>query len=159
MVQSSDQGLTQKGFASCWAYLTLSNPSKALEHMMYLGLDMDPALMQRQFAISKTRQQERRRGKDFQGRALFQVGLASADVACCLRMLPVFFWCWVAVAVSLASRDWLLAHVAIVLLVLCCSGSEMLLLDMSKTSSQATAHTHVLPADGGSAGNRETNLD
>ncbi len=73
MVQSSDQGLTQKGFASCWAYLTLSNPSKALEHMMYLGLDMDPALMQRQFAISKTRQQERRRGKDFQGRALFQV--------------------------------------------------------------------------------------
>ncbi len=131
MVQSSDQGLTQKGFASCWAYLTLSNSSKALEHMMYLGLDMDPALMQRQFAISKTRQQERRRGKDFQGRALFQVSLASAVVACCLRILPIFFWCWIAVTVTLAARDWLLVHVAIVLLVLSCSGSEILLLYMS----------------------------
>ena len=116
MVQSSEQGLTQKGFASCWAYLTLSNPSKALEHMMYVGLDMDPALMQRQFAISKTRQQERRRGKDFQGRAMFQVSLASAVVACCLRMLPLFFGCWLAVTVSLASRDCLLVHVAIDLL-------------------------------------------
>lgn len=73
MVQSSGQGLTQKGFASRWAYLTIVNPRKALEHMMYLGLPMDPAFMQRHFAISKTRQQERRRGKDFQGRALFQV--------------------------------------------------------------------------------------
>lgn len=73
MVQSSEGGLTQKGFASCWAYLTIVNPRKALEHMMYLGLPMDPAVLQRQFAISKTRQQERRRGKDFQGRALFQV--------------------------------------------------------------------------------------
>ena len=99
MVQSSDQGFTQKGFASCWAYLAIVNPSKALEHMMYLGLPMDPALMQRQFAISKTRQQERRRGKDFQGRALFQVSLASTCVACCVHMWPLFFWCYFAVAV------------------------------------------------------------
>lgn len=73
MVQSVEHGLTQKGFVSQWAYLTVANPRKALEHLMYLGLPMDPAFMQRQFSISKTRQQERRRGKDFQGRALFQV--------------------------------------------------------------------------------------
>lgn len=90
MVQSSDQGFTQKGFASCWAYLAIVNPSKALEHMMYLGLPMDPALMQRQFAISKTRQQERRRGKDFQGRALFQCfvfGAANAGKSSLLQGL------------------------------------------------------------------------
>jgi hypothetical protein len=103
MVQSSDQGLTQKGFASCWAYLTIVDPSKALEHMMYLGLPMDPAFMQRQFAISKTRQQERRRGKDFQGRALFQVSLASTCVTYCLGMLPCSFgvmlqWRWDVIA-------------------------------------------------------------
>ena len=73
MVQKSGMGLTQKGFTSRWSYLTNANPRKALEHMMYLGLHMEPSLMQRQFSISKTRQQERRRGKDFHGRGVFQV--------------------------------------------------------------------------------------
>lgn len=73
LVQSSDMGLTQKGFTARWSYLANTNPRKALEHMMYLGLHMDPSCMQRHFSISKTRQQERRRGKDFHGRGVFQV--------------------------------------------------------------------------------------
>ena len=73
MVQTAKGGLTQKGFLSQWAYLTSTQPRKALEHMLYLGLHMDPSMIQRQFSISKTRQQERRRGKDFAGRGVFQV--------------------------------------------------------------------------------------
>ncbi|KAL3136163.1 hypothetical protein ABBQ32_007179 [Trebouxia sp. C0010 RCD-2024] len=72
MVQKHEMGLTLKGFTAQWAYLTNSNPRKALEHMMYLGLPMEPSFMQRQFSISKTRQQERRRGKDLHGRGVFQ---------------------------------------------------------------------------------------
>lgn len=79
MVQKAEMGLTQKGFISRWSYLTNANPRKALEHMMYLGLHMEPSLMQRQFNISKTRQQERRRGKDFHGRGVFQVSCYSFE--------------------------------------------------------------------------------
>ena len=74
LVQTAQgSSLTRKGFLSRWAYLACVQPRTALEHMMYLGLHMDPSSMQRYFDISKPRQQERRRGKDFQGRGVFQV--------------------------------------------------------------------------------------
>ena len=91
MVQTSKMGLTQKGFTSRWSYLTNANPRKALEHMMYLGLHMEPSLMQRQFSISKTRQQERRRGKDFHGRGVFQVSCYNMIVEVLYRLLRGFY--------------------------------------------------------------------
>ena len=85
MVQKQSRGaLFPKGFAARWAYMTATNPRKVLEHLMYLGLPMDPNFMQRQFTISKTRQQERRRGRDFSGRSVFQVTMAAANSCHCV---------------------------------------------------------------------------
>ena len=87
MVPKTSRGwLLPKGFAARWAYMTATNPRKVLEHLMYLGLPMDPNFMQRQFTISKTRQQERRRGRDFSGRCVFQVTIAAAN-SCCHGLL------------------------------------------------------------------------
>ena len=56
---------------------------------------------------------------------------------------------------GLHMRGLLRAHVAIVLLVLLCSGSETSLLNMSTNipSSRAIAHAHILPAERGSTCN------
>lgn len=81
MVQNAGSpGLTQKGFMSKWAYLTMTNPKAALAHLLYIGIPLDKQTMQQQFSVSRPRSIERKKPRDQQCRTVFQVSMLKVFV-------------------------------------------------------------------------------